>query len=216
MNIETSLLTQINLAIGKSGVRLASLERCYVHHSLLPVALVGYALADPGFAKARFPDTEFLHLVRKRPQMDMHETGALAALCGADAVLPSWDNPEPFSAHLFGVIDKYNLGAFFVYLERNGGSPRHYALRPRGFDWDSADPLEIPGAIDQWRRSYRALPTERQLMVATIMTLYLQRDDKRLMVRVPKKWHAVDGVLSLRDAGYLQDWAKLVALYPGW
>jgi len=53
-------------------------------------------------------------------------------------------------------------------------------------------------------------------MVATIMTLYLQRDDKRWMVRVPKKWHAVDGVLSLRDAGYLQDWAKLVALYPGW
>lgn len=50
----------------------------------------------------------------------------------------------------------------------------------------------------------------------TILHLYLQRKDTTWMLRVPKKWHASDAIDALREHGMLHDWAKLVALYPGW
>jgi hypothetical protein len=35
------------------------------------------------------------------------------------------------------------------------------------------------------------------------------------MVRLPRAWHAADALVMRRAAKLLQDWAKLVVLYPG-
>ncbi len=52
-------------------------------------------------------------------------------------------------------------------------------------------------------------------MVASIIRLY-NSDESRWLVRVPKKWHAAEGIKILRDHGALADWGRLIALYPGW
>jgi hypothetical protein len=149
--------------------------------------------------------------------MDEVEASALAAMCGTAVTPPFWGNPEPFGAHLWNVIERYELGAFFERVDRRYGSlGDHYLMRPRGFDWTDPDNPEIPGALTKWRSDYKKLPTARQLMVATVLQLYRQGDDRYWMVRVPKKWHASEGILVLRDQGALADWARLYALYPGW
>lgn len=213
------LLDGFGLALGAGGVEMTDFDlagQCYVHHTQMPVALVGYALVSPAFARGRFPDVSFIDLIRKRPSMDEREAVALAAVCGVEVEPPFWGNPEPFAAHLWDVIARYELGAFFVRVARSYGNGDHQAMRPRGFDWSDPGQPEIPGAIAKWRKDYKVLPAARQLMVATILQLYMQREDKTWMVRVPKKWHAAEGIEILRDAGYLKDWAKLIARYPGW
>jgi hypothetical protein len=54
------------------------------------------------------------------------------------------------------------------------------------------------------------------MLVASLLWLYRGGEDKTWMARLPKAWHAVDALVALRAAGLLEDWAKLVALYPGW
>jgi hypothetical protein len=69
----------------------------------------------------------------------------------------------------------------------------------------------------EWRRRYKALPTLRQMMVATIIWLYRGGADKTWLARLPSTWHAADAVATLQGAdGALRDWGRLVALYPGW
>jgi|GEM_PF-1085125 len=215
------LLDSLGLALGAHQVELVDLheaETAYVHHSLVPVAVVGYALVSPAFAKGRFPKFSFIDLIHKRPGMDEIEACALAAVFGGGLTPPFWSNPEPFGLHLWTMIERYDLGAFFQRVDRPYGSRgEHYLMRPRGFDWVNPENPEIPGALDQWRFDYRKLPPVRQLLVATILQLYFQSEDEYWMTgRVPKKWHAAEGVEILKANGALQDWARLVALYPGW
>lgn len=212
------LLAELGLVVEPGGVEIISgfEESAYVHHTRMPVAVVGYSLASPGYAKAKFPGITLLQLVRKRSSMDGGEAAALAAVCGAQVAPPFWGNPEPFVDHLLDVVAWHDLGDFFVMEKLQPEGTRLSAFRPRGFDWSDPMRSEIPGVIDQWRKNYRVLSASRQIMVATIMQLYMQRDDRIWMVRVPKKWSAVEGIEILRDAGCLPDWAKLVALYPGW
>lgn len=211
------LLAELGLVVKPGGVEIISGfdESAYVHHTRMPVAVAGYSLISPGYVISKFPGITLLELVRKRPSMDGCEAAALAAVCRAHVTPPFWGNPKPFVDHLLDVIARHGLGDFFVMEEQPEGT-RLSAFRPHGFDW--SDPMwpEIPGVISRWRKDYRALSPSRQIMVATIMQLYMQRDDRIWMVRVPKKWSAVEGIEILRDAGYLPDWAKLVALYPGW
>lgn len=214
------LLDSLGLALGTYQVQLVDIhqaETAYIHHSLVPVAVVGYAQVSPTFATGRFPKFTFIDLIHKRPSMDEIEARALAAVCGLDLEPGSWSNPEPFGTHLWSMIERFDLGAFFQRVDRPYGSRgEHYYMRPRGFDWSNADNPEIPGALDQWRSDYRKLPMYRQLLVATILQLYFQSDDRYWMVRVPKKWHAAEGIEILKTNGALQDWARLYALYPGW
>ncbi len=213
------LLDELGFALGSAGVEIVEFDlagECYVHHTQKPIALTAYAQVSLPFARGRFPDFSFLDLIRKRPSMDEREAAAFAAVCGVEVAPPFWGNVKPFAAHLWNVIDKYELGAFFVRTERSYGEGDHQRMRPRGFDWNDPEQPEIPGALAQWRKDFRALSPARQLMVATVLQLYMQKDDKYWMVRVPKKWHAAEGVEILRDAGYLKDWSRLVALYPGW
>lgn len=220
MNIEVQqLLDKFGLAIGTHKVEIIDFnqaEHCYVHHSQLPVALTGYALVSPSFATGRFPKFSFIDMIQKRPAMDDTEVMALAAICRLDVKPPFWSNAEPFATHLWDVIAKYELTPFFIRSERSYGNGGHYSMRPRGYDWADAEWTEIPGALSQWRKDYKALTPAHQLMVATIFQLYRQGEDKIWMVRVPKKWHAAEGIEILDGAGYLQDWAKLYCLYPGW
>ncbi|WP_041647773.1 hypothetical protein [Aromatoleum aromaticum] len=214
------LLDSLGLALGTYQVELVDIhqaETAYIHHSLVPVAVVGYAQVSPTFATGRFPKFTFIDLIHKRPSMDEIEARALAAVCGLDLEPGSWSNPEPFGTHLWSMIERFDLGAFFQRVDRPYGSRgEHYYMRPRGFDWSNADNPEISGALDQWRSDYRKLPMYRQLLVATILQLYFQSDDRYWMVRVPKKWHAAEGIEILKTNGALQDWARLYALYPGW
>lgn len=214
------LLDRFGLAIGPAGVQITDFDlagqRGYIHHAHVPVAVTGYAVVAPVFARGRFPDYTFINLIHTRPSMDEQDATALAALCGVDVAPPFWGNPEPFAAHLWDVIDRYDLGAFFERVDSPQASADHYRMRPRSataYEFDKPGASEV---ISQWRKDYRALPLAKQLMVATILNLYLMRDDTIWMVRVPKKWHAAEGIEVLQAAGYLTDWAKLVALYPGW
>ena len=70
--------------------------------------------------------------------------------------------------------------------------------------------------MQQWRRNYKTLTSVRQLMVATVLQIYRQGPDPYWMVRVPKNWHAAEGVEILHANVALADWARLYALYPGW
>jgi hypothetical protein len=214
------LLDSLGLALGTYQVELVDIhqaETAYIHHSLVPVAVVGYAQVSPTFATGRFPKFTFIDLIHKRPSMDEIEARALAAVCGLDLEPGSWSNPEPFGTHLWSMIERFDLGAFFQRVDRPYGSRgEHYYMRPRGFDWGNPDNPEIPGALEQWRADYRKLPPYRQLLVATILQLYFQSEDTYWMVRVPKKWHAAEGVDILQANGALQDWARLYVLYPGW
>lgn len=214
------LLDELGLAIGALQVEIVDFkqaEACYVHHTRVPVAVAGFAMVSPAFARGRFPKYSFLDLIQKRPSMDETEACALAAVCGAKVSPPFWGNPEPFGNHLWNVIARYQLEPYFERVAKRYGSVgEHYLMRPRGFDWNNPDQPEIPGALAKWRVDYKRLPPARQLMVATILQLYRQGDDPYWMVRVPKKWHASEGVEILHASGALQDWARLYALYPGW
>ena len=218
-----SLVDELGLGFVDGEVRIAQLDKAqksYIHHSRVPVALVGYALTSSVFARSRFPKLPFITLIQKRPSMDETEASALAAVCGArDISPPFWGNPAPFGKHLWNVIERHNLSHFFVRLpedRRYGGTGDHFLLRPRGIDWSDPEQPVAPEELCRWRRDYRQLETVRQLLVATIIQLYLQRDDPYWMVRVPKNWHAADAISFLSEAGALEDWGRLVALYPGW
>lgn len=224
MNIPTKdvseLLDQLGLAIGSSQVEIIDFkqaESCYVHHTQRPVALTGYALVSPILARGRFPKFSFIDMIQKRPAMDEREACAFAAVCGADAVPPFWGNPQPFGTHLWEIIERYRLEQFFERIAvPYGSNGDHYFMRPRGFDWSNPERPEVPGALAKWRSDYKKLSPARQLFVATVLQLYKSGDDPYWMVRVPKNWHAAEGVEILRDQGVLADWGRLYALYPGW
>lgn len=214
------LFDDLGLSIGEQQVEIIDFkqaETCHIHHTRVPVALVGYAIVSPTFARGRFPKLSFIDLIQKRPSMDETEAYALAAVCGVDVTPPFWGKPEPFGEHLWDVITRYELDPFFQRVGRRyGGRGDHYLMRPRGFDWTDPDQPEIPGALAKWRSDYKKLTPARQLMVVTILQLYRQSDDPYWMVRVPKKWYASEGIEILHGQGALQDWARLYALYPGW
>lgn len=216
----SALLDRLGLAIGPYQVEIIDIheaEKAYIHHSSVPVAVTGYALISPSFAKGRFPKLSFVDLIHKRPAMDEVEAHALAAVCGVEIDSEAWSDPESFGTHLWEVIKRYDLRLFFQCIDRPYGSRgKHYLMRPVGFNWTDPDHPEIPGALAKWRSDYRKLPPYRQLLVASILQLYFQSDDHYWMVRVPKNWHAAEGVEILKGNGALQDWAKLYALYPGW
>lgn len=210
------LLDELGLAIGQAGVEIVDFseaESCYIHHSRAPVAVAGYGLVSPSFARGRLPEFSFLDLVAKRPAMDTTEVCALAAICGAEVTPPFWGNGAPFGKQVWFIIEKYGLGGLFERLEPNqayGSGGDHYLLRPVGSDDDKEGPI-----IKRWRADYKKLSVVRQLMTASIIRLY-NSNENRWLVRVPKKWHAVEGIGILEASNALSDWARLYALYPGW
>ncbi|TJY57196.1 hypothetical protein E4T66_17455 [Sinimarinibacterium sp. CAU 1509] len=192
-------------------------ESCYVHHSRRAVALTGYACVSPVMARGRFPRYTFIDMIQGMPAMDGGEAWALAAICGATIPESYSDWPQAFGERVWRVVQKYDLDAFFERVTRPFGSGGdHYHLRPRGFDWESPDRTELPDVLARWRSEYRKSPPVRQVMTATVLQLYRQGEDKHWMVRVPKGWHASEGIEILQAADALEDWGGLCATYAGW
>lgn len=214
------LLDQLGLSLDHGTVVMTDLNLAnngYIHHTRAPVAVAGYAMVSVPMARGRFPGWTFIQMIQKRPSMDEDEAVALAAICGVEVTPPFWGNPEPFGKFLWDVIARYKLEPFFERLPASQASGRgdHQVMRPRGFNW-GGDWEPNSDLLVKWRADFRKLDTAHQLMVATVLQLYRQGEDTHWMVRVPKKWLAADGIDELKRAGFLADWARLYALYPGW
>lgn len=201
-------LNSIGLTIGANQVEIADFheaETCRVHHAMMPVALTGYTLVSPEFARGRFPKQTFAGLVNKRSQMNYDEALALAAICKAEAMPPFWSSPAPFVAQINTVLERYGIGGFFD----GTGSDNLYDIAPCGHNDDADSPK-----IKEWREAFRELPPEKQLMIVTI--IILRSGEGSHWLQGMKKHLAIDAICTLRDVGALADWARLVALYPGW
>jgi hypothetical protein len=214
----TSLLESFGIELSAGGLVVmtdfAKAESADIHHSTVPVAVVAMAQASPVFARGRFPKLRLVDVVAKAPSMDCREQRALARVCGANIDrLPEGSGRAPaFAAHLLDVIARHELDAFFQHNARL--SINGIDVRPRGFDYRTSEvDKEV---MTQWRRRYKALPPARQMMVATIITLYRGEPDKAWLSRLPSAWHAADAVAALMQADALRDWGRLVALYSGW
>lgn len=209
------LLDEIGLAHITPGhpelIDFNQAETCYIHHSRVPTATVGYALVSPTFARGRFPKFDFIAMMDKRSAMDEYEVCALADMCGADVTPPFWGNPRPFTAQLHLVINKYDLWGFFKVNEHGEpGTP--YEILPIGSGEETSSDV-----LKEWRADFKKLPDVRKMMVVAILGLYNARACKEhWLARVPKSWHAVNAIEILRNEGALADWARLYALYPGW
>lgn len=213
-------LDEYGLAIINGQVEMVDFqqaERCYVHHSSMPVALVGFASVSKVFARGRFPKTTFFQLIQKRPSMDEIEARTLAAVCGVALPERYWQDKQAFGHKLWDIIERYELDPFFQRLgKRYGSGGDHYLMRPRGFEWETPGERELPKVLDQWRKDYRTRSEVHQLMIATIMQLYMSRDEKYWMVRVNKGGLAADAISTLHAAGVLDDWAGLYCRYTDW
>lgn len=159
------LLDRLGLGIGASQVEIVDFkqaESCYIHHTQVPVALTGYALVSPAFARGRFPKLSFIDLIHKRPSMGEIEACAIAAVCGAEVVPPFWSNPEPFSDHLWSVIARHGLEPFFErvgerYRFGSRGGPLSDAAP--GFQLEQSGSAGDPGCIGQVARRLQETAT---------------------------------------------------------
>jgi hypothetical protein len=213
----TRLLAHFGVEIAPGDVLVMAdlnrAERGYVHYAHIPVAAAAFSSISPAFARGRFPRYGLGDLVWARPSMDTTGVIALAEICGVIIRTPIRENPELFSDHLYDLMERRCVGRFFFKHPR----PRregHHAVRPRAYSF--VDETIVPEEMTAWRKDYRALPAAEQMLIASVLWLYRGGQDKTWMARLPKAWHAADAFVALRSAGLLEDWAKLVALYPGW
>lgn len=216
-NTAREIFADLGVVIAGQRLVIADLERAqtaYVHHSTLPAAMVAFAVASPTFARGRFPKMRLLDLVAARSKMDIAEIQALADAGGAEMDVPYdlRDAASAFQGQLIVVIEKYGLGALYDrYPEHRIGV---IDVKPRGVNYSNY--ATIPAEMAAWRAAYKQLPPVRQIMAATIMWLYRGGADKTWMERLPRAWHAADAIDILKLGDALRDWARLVALYPGW
>jgi hypothetical protein len=211
----TAVLDSFGTEIARDGFAafsdFAKAENADIHHSTVPAAVTAFAIISPAFARGRFPDLSLADVVLKRNDMDCCEAASLAAVCG-QRVSPR-RNVAQFIEHLYKVINRYDLNSFY------GHYPEHPAnfgndIRPHGVDWGRM--VVDEDALRAWRNAYKRLSPARQMMVATIMWLYVGNKNCFWLRRLPHKWHAADAVKLMKSGGVLGDWATLVALYPGW
>lgn len=176
-----------------------------------PLQLIKLALNDGEAAKKRFPDYRLTRLVVARFDLDERDLMQLSDLVGDDALCSVAGVARPFNAHLRNVIARYGLGALF---NDDGPGLHHHAIRPIGYDFIRDE--VIPGDMERWRADYRGMSDERQMLAASIVWLYRAGKDNVWLRRVPCTWHAADAISRMNVTGAFRDWARLLALYPGW
>lgn len=220
----TQILAEFGVEMAPGGfpvmADIRKAETCYIHHSRMPVALTAFALISPSFAKGRFPTNKLVDVVCKRWQMDPAEVVTLTTLCGQPVDGDFWtDNQvqrELFIAHLEDIVARYELYALYAH----GRPAQGITLKPRGADLDDESEetkQQFARTVTEWRKAYSGLPAHKQLLSASLMWLYRGDPDKTWLSRVgAHTWHAADAIPEMRAAGILEDWAKLIALYPGW
>lgn len=212
----TKILDELGLHLPSHGrpeiLDFTQAETCYVHHSRVPTAMVGYALVSSTFARGKFPKFTFIAMMDKRSSMDEYEVCAVADMCGADVTPPFWGNPGPFTAQLHSVIGKYDLWGLFRKNEHGTpGTP--FEIIPVGSHEDANSDV-----LKKWRADFKKLSDVQKAMAISILGLYnAHACNNHWLLRVPaKSWHAVDGIQILRENNALADWGKLFAEYPGW
>jgi hypothetical protein len=191
-------------------------RNAYVHPGNVPAAAVAYTVADPTFGRGRFPRLTLLELVERCSRLDGDAQRALAAVAGVRSIVPAREREAAFGPLAWDVVERFGLEGLFCEAPSFRPRPSHHALRPRGYDWGAPSQPEIPGALSQWRKLYKGLPRVRQVMAATVLTLYRGRIDNTWLKGVRKDLLAADAVDALRNDGALAVWAELVVLYPGW
>ena len=188
----------------------------YVHHTEEPVLVAALALAHgnvPVDLAVQFANYRLRDLVLKRPALDLREAGSLLSACSASL-------PQPIPVHAYAefyealckAIGKCELESFFDTIDE---ADFHYKIRPLGYRQDT-DKQAFEKIVKEWRRRFRQLPEQRQMMLSSIIWLYRGCDDKTWLRRLSTGWTAIHALRSMRSAGVLADWARLVALYPGW
>lgn len=199
-----------------SDMKTASL--CYIHHSRMPVAVAAYAAIDPIFAAGRIPNYELVELIIKIPCMDATEYTALAIICGAEPPLfPSAaQRGEIFGETAWKIVNDYGLESCFTQVSPYGDEGRHYTMRPQGFDHGQSEP--VSERLEAMRKLYRSMEPVQQIMVLTLLHLYLGERDKIFLIgECPTKISAVEAFKALRqDTQALKIWAHLVSHYAGW
>ncbi|GLO16065.1 hypothetical protein PPUJ20028_46510 [Pseudomonas putida] len=88
-------------------------------------------------------------------------------------------------------------------------------MRPQGFDYDQSEP--IPERLEAMRKSYRSMEPVQQIMVLTLLHLYLEERDKIFLIGgSPTKISVVEALEALRqDTQAFKIWAHLVSHYAG-
>lgn len=173
--------------------------------------LVRMALVSPAHARELFPKFRLTRLVATRFDMDDGDAAAFASIINNKLLDPFRAIQRPFDYHLRNIIWSYRLGNLF---SDDGPGLHHHAIRPTGYDFDHGE--VIAAAMEQWRADYRAMNAQRQMLTASILWLYRAGPDNRWLRRVPCTWHAADAIDCMRRTGALDDWGRLIALYPGW
>ena len=176
-----------------------------------PLVMITRALQSSDAVKLDFPSYRLTKLVTSRLDMDETDIADLATLLKLDLRGPIKASSWPFAYHLRHVMAVYSLGALF---SDDGTGAHHHAIRPWGYDFYQGKVIALD--MERWRAAYRAMPPERQMLAASIVWLYRGGADSRWLRRVPCTWHAADALECLQRTGVLENWARLLALYPGW
>ena len=190
-------------------------ERADLHHTLRPIAAVGWIRTAPEVARDRLNEYTLADFVTKRPAMSDSTAEAFAAVCGAPHTQgPFFRRSEPFFNYIQGFIEKYDIGRFYGHFPSRGGW--HMAIRPRGVDWHGDERL-IPSELRRFRRDFMAVPEPTRMLVATVLWLYRGgKDDHTWLKGLRRHWNGVDAIMALNMAGMRADWGELIARYPGW
>jgi hypothetical protein len=173
--------------------------------------IIRMALSDPVAAETAFPGYRLTRLVTTRLEMGEQELRVFRDLSGELDEETQAGDPALFEQHLRVIIPKYDLFAFF---QEDGPARFHHAFRPTGYDYflDQVDPQ----GMEKWRADYRDMSTQCQMLAASIIWLYRGRKDNVWLRRVPSTWHAAEAIHVMQSGGVLEDWARLMFLYPGW
>ena len=156
-------------------------------------------------------DQRLVAFVARRVSASDEEAEAWAVSGGLALRGPFQHYPRPFDAHLRRILDAYRLGRLF---RDDGPGQHHHQIRPLGYDYREDEVCAL--GMELWRADYRAMEPARQIMAATAIWLYRGGKDSRWLRRVPCVWSASEALRELERAGSLEDWLKLVVLYPGW
>ena len=124
---------------------------------------------------------------------------------------PFWNRADAFDNHLRDLISRYQLDCLFQFY---GPGRYHHAIRPSGYDYFEDE--VSPEGMERWRADFRSMASESQMIAATIIWLFRGGKDNRWLRRVPCTWSAAEALALLRHEGALDDWSKLMLLYPGW
>jgi len=163
----------------------------------------------PDAATSLLDEMRLEDLVLSLLSLDIDEAAQMNSL--ADANTPFERSPECFHETLQQALRQLRLSKLFA---RTHDGEHHRSIRPAAYDERTGE--HYPEEMALWRTDFRAMPPEKQMMVATIVWLYRAGPDSIWLRRVPCTWRASEALHYMCDTGCLDVWLQLIARYPGW